>query len=274
MPEHHYDTPEPIDLVIAIGRGTVRVDATETATTDIVITGKHADQVRVTQSTGAVSITDPRDGLGFRSGDVRADVVVSLPTGSRLVTRLGSADLTVTGSLGESHLKAGSGDVRLDVLSGPTGIETGSGDVRVLGPTDDLRVKSGSGDVTLGRTHGSLTVSTGSGDVSLEDVEGRSVVKTGSGDLLIATARADASYMTGSGDLRIRNALRGSFTARTASGDVAVAVPAGVPVWTDINTLTGQIHSTLQGAGQPEPGQDHVELRVTTASGDVDLQEI
>ena len=51
-------------------------------------------------------------------------------------------------------------------------------------------------------------------------------------------------------------------------------MPAGVPVWTDVHTVTGTIHSTLEGAGQPEPGADHVELRTTTVSGDIDLTQI
>lgn len=274
MPEHHYDTPEPIDLVIEIGRGTVRVDAITTSTTDITLTGARADQVRVEHVDGEISIIGPRDGLGFRPGDTRVDVIVSLPVDSRLVSRLGSADLVATGRLGGGQVKTGSGDVRLDELCGPADVETGSGDVRIAGPAADLRIKSGSGNVSLGLTQGALAISTGSGDVTLGGVEGPSVVKTGSGDLLITAARADTSYATGSGDLRIREATRGSFTARTASGDVAVAVRAGVPVWTDINTLTGRIHSTLRGAGHPEPGQDHVQLRVTSASGDVDLSEL
>jgi hypothetical protein len=44
-------------------------------------------------------------------------------------------------------------------------------------------------------------------------------------------------------------------------------------VWTDITTVTGQIQSSLQGAGQPQEGQDHVEVRAKTVSGDVVLTE-
>jgi hypothetical protein len=45
-------------------------------------------------------------------------------------------------------------------------------------------------------------------------------------------------------------------------------------VWTDISSLTGRIHSTLSGAGQPAEGQDHVEVRATTVSGNVSLVEL
>ena len=79
---------------------------------------------------------------------------------------------------------------------------------------------------------------------------------------------------TGSGDMRIRSASRGKLTAKGASGDVVIGVPAGVPVWTDLTTVTGDIHSDLRGAGQPEPGADYIELRAKTVSGDIQLIEV
>lgn len=273
MAEHHFETLTQIDLYVELGRGAVRLDATETTTTDIIVTGPGADKVHVEQRGQEVSIIGPRDGLGFRSGEAHVDVTVSLPTDSRLVSRLGSADLSLTGRLGKSQLKTGSGALTLDTLSAPCSIETGSGDVRLRAASADLQVKSGSGDVTITRVEGRLAVSSGSGDIDVDGAEGPSVVKSGSGDLTIGSAHADASYTTGSGDLRIREATRGKFVTKSASGDVAIAVRAGVPVWTDINTVSGRIHSSLAGAGQPEPGQDHVELRTVTVSGDVDLSE-
>jgi len=53
-----------------------------------------------------------------------------------------------------------------------------------------------------------------------------------------------------------------------------IGIPAGVPVWTDVTTVSGSIHSDLRGAGQPEPGADYVELRAKTVSGDIDLREV
>lgn len=273
MTEHLFETPTPIDLYVEQGRGTLRLEATETTTTAVTVTGPHADQVSVEQHGAEISIVCPRQGLGFRSADFRVEVTVTLPTDSRLVTRLGSADLVMTGRLGESRLKSGSGDTSLDTLAAAVSLETGSGDVRVRTAAGDLRIKSGSGDVAIGRVTGRVAVSAGSGDVTITDGDGPAVVKSGSGDLTIAVAGADASYTTGSGDLRIHEATRGRFETTSASGDVAVAVRAGVPVWTDVSTISGQLRSTLSGTGRPEPGQDHVELRTTTVSGDVDLSQ-
>jgi hypothetical protein len=64
------------------------------------------------------------------------------------------------------------------------------------------------------------------------------------------------------------------MTAKGASGDVHIGVPAGVPVWTDISTVSGEIRSTLRGAGQPQDGADHVEVRAKVVSGDIVLTQV
>ena len=49
---------------------------------------------------------------------------------------------------------------------------------------------------------------------------------------------------------------------------------SGIPVWTDISTLSGSIRSNLRGAGEPAEGADHVEVRAKTVSGDIVLTEV
>ena len=128
--------------------------------------------------------------------------------------------------------------------------------------------------MSLGRVEAAVAVSTGSGDVEIGSADGPTVVKTGSGDLKVVDARNDVSLTTGSGDLVIGAAQRGRLTAKGASGDVQVGIRAGVPVWTDISTLSGEIRSSLRGAGEPQEGADHVELRAKTVSGDILLTEV
>ena len=45
-------------------------------------------------------------------------------------------------------------------------------------------------------------------------------------------------------------------------------------MWTDISSVTGSVRSNLQGAGQPAEGQDYIELRAKTVSGDVYLEQL
>jgi DUF4097 and DUF4098 domain-containing protein YvlB len=273
MTEHHFPTPRPVSLYVEIGKGTVRVEATDTTETRVQVTGRDADQVRVEQSGDQVTVVAPQR-AGFLSGDSRLDVAVTVPTDSDLAVKTGSADITVDGTLGSGKVKSGSGDVRLDTFGGPALVDTGSGDIRLEEARAELRIKSGSGSISLGSVESAVAVSTGSGDVEIGRAAGPTVVKTGSGDLKVVEALHDVSLTTGSGDLLVGTAQRGRLTAKGASGDVRVGIPAGVPVWTDISTLSGEIHSSLRGAGEPREGADHVELRAKTVSGDILLTEV
>ena len=99
-------------------------------------------------------------------------------------------------------------------------------------------------------------------------------VKSGSGDPRIREALEDVVLNTASGELVVDRMRRGQLTAKNVSGDIRVGVPAGVPVWTDITSLTGSVRSNLEGAGEPEEGQDFIELRARTVSGDVHLEQL
>jgi DUF4097 and DUF4098 domain-containing protein YvlB len=90
----------------------------------------------------------------------------------------------------------------------------------------------------------------------------------------VREAQQDVSLSTASGDLVIDEMHRGQLAAKNVSGDIKVGIPAGVPVWTDISSMTGSVRSNLEGAGEPEEGQDFIELRAKTISGDVYLEQL
>lgn len=271
MTEYDFTTPDPVALYVEIGSGQVDVTATDTAESRVELTGRHADEVVVELDGRNLRVIAPKRRAGFFSNDDSLFATITVPTRSDLAVRTGSADLGVVGEIGSVHVKTGSGDVRLDTLSGQATIETGSGDVEIEESASELRVKCGSGDVRVNAVRASAAVSTGSGDVQLGATHGPAVVKTGSGDVRVVEADSDVSLVTGSGDLQIETARRGKFSAKGASGSIHVGIPAGIPVWTDISTVSGRIHSNVEGGGEPTSDGDHVELRATTVSGDVVL---
>jgi DUF4097 and DUF4098 domain-containing protein YvlB len=269
-----FSTPDAISLFVAIGSGNVVLDAAAVDETEVQITGDGADDVTVEQRGDEVHITAPPRVGGLFSGRSGLDVHVSLPTGSRVVTKLGSADLTATGELGTVSLKTGSGSVRLESVTGDAEVHTGSGDVTLARVERDLRVTSGSGDLELGDLGGAASVTTGSGSIRLGAVAAEVLAKTGSGDLRVREASGDTALRTGSGGIVVERASRGQLVARTGSGDVRVGIPTGVPVWTDIQSGSGQVHNGLRGVGEPAEGQDYLELRAKTGSGSVYLEEL
>jgi DUF4097 and DUF4098 domain-containing protein YvlB len=268
-----FETPDPIDLYVEIGKGNVEVRAGATSTTSLDIKGQHAEEVEVTFEGNRLSVIAPKEGSWFgRDRELR--VRVDLPTGSDVAVKTGSADIQIDGEVGEVELKTGSGDITCDTFTGAGRINTGSGDVEVSEAHARLLVKSGSGDISVGTCIGDLNVSTGSGDVEVGTTNAQTVVKTGSGDLKVATANDDISLATGSGDLSIGTVRRGRVSLKGASSDVRVGIPAGTPVWTDINTVTGSVRSNLESVGAPREGQDHIELQARTVSGDITLAQV
>lgn len=271
---HQLEPVGPLRLHVENGRGTVTVTARDTTVASVDVTGPDADDVRVELDGEELVVLAPSHRGGFLGGDRRLDIDIEVPLRTALTAKLGSADLTCRGELGATSVRSGSGDVEAELLAGAAMVETGSGSVAVDRAEEPLRVKSGSGDVRVGRAAAEVSVSTGSGDVEVGESHGAVSVKTGSGDLVVRVAHADVGLSTGSGDLVVDRVSAGRVQLKGASGDLRLGVPAGIPVWTDVSTVSGRIHSTLEGAGRPEPGADHVEVRAKTVSGDIDLRQL
>ena len=273
---HTFETVDPVSLYVELRAGTLVVEATETARTVVEVTGADPDDaVSVTQRGEEIKVVAPPGRHGLLGGSTRSlDVRVTMPVDSRVVTKSGSADVRLDGRVAGATLRSGSGDVTVAEVTGEAFVEAGSGEVSVRTAQGTLQVKCGSGRVTIGRLEGPGTVSTGSGDVSVESVLAPLTVKSGSGHLRVREAREDLLLNTASGDLSVGAAHRGQLTAKNASGDITVGIPAGVPVWTDISTMTGRVGSDLASVGQPQDGQDYVELRAKTVSGDVTLMQV
>lgn len=272
-----FDTPAPIDLYVELGSGDLDLRCDEVAQTTVDILGRNAEDVVVEQRGEQIVVLAPSKKMGFMVGLGSSDqlrVSVSLPHGSRLTTKLGSADVTASGRLGDTRVRTGSGDVRLDEVDGDAQLETGSGDVEIAAVHGELRIKSGSGSIEIEHLGDAAEISTGSGNVEIGRSSQAVQLKSGSGDLRVREAGEDVALSTASGDLVVDTMRRGQLAAKNVSGDIRVGIPAGVPVWTDISSVTGSVHSNLQGAGQPAEGQDYVELRAKTVSGDVLLQQV
>jgi hypothetical protein len=268
-----FDTPEPIDLYVENGRGRLEVTATDTTETTVRITGDRAEEFDVRDLGDRIAIIAPRRNGGFLGREPRAEIVVEVPVASGLQAKVGSSDVRTHGRFGDVRVDSGSGDVGIDVVEGDTLVQTGSGDLAAEHLLGEARLKSGSGDVFVRRAESALVVTTGSGDVRVESARAELAVKTGSGDTHVLSMGGEAVVNTGSGDLVVGEVATGRLTAKTASGDVSIGVVPGTPVWTDVRTASGRLSSTLPSTGEPAPDQPYLEVRATTASGNVTLHQ-
>jgi DUF4097 and DUF4098 domain-containing protein YvlB len=264
--QRQFPSERPVTLKVEIGSGRVQVAATDTTTTTVEVTGRDADQVTIEQSGDTIAVIAPRSRV--LSIDRRYDVRVSLPTDSTLAVKVGSAELTVTGRIGDCSLKSGSGDIRLEEVSGDASVLVGSGDVTITGRAGRLQVKSGSGNVQVASADDAHVI-TGSGNVWIGETGAATDIKTGSGNLRLDSARGEIAVIAASGDLTVGRIGSGEVRAKSASGDVRIGIPQGTPVWTDISTISGDARAELESAGPAEEGQDHVVVRASTVSGRV-----
>lgn len=273
-----FDTPEPIELYVENGRGLVDVTASSVTETTVRITGERAEEydvrdLRDGHGPHRIAILAPKGSGGFFGKDPRAEIVVEVPVTSALSAKVGSSDVVTHGRFDDTHIDTGSGDISLDVVDGDTVVQSGSGDVVAEHLAGDARIKCGSGDVRVNRADSDLVVTTGSGDVRVDVAGGELAIKTGSGDAQVGALAGEVVFTTGSGDLVVAEAASGRVTAKTASGDIRIGVLPGTPVWTDVRTASGRLASHLPTTGEPAADQPYLEVRATTASGDVTLHQ-
>jgi DUF4097 and DUF4098 domain-containing protein YvlB len=273
-----FDTPQPINAVLDIPMGDVRVRASERADTVVEVTPtdaenrddvKAASQTRVELSHGELLVKTPRlRTFSIRGSGGSVDVVVELPADSGLNATVGLGNLDADGPLGDTRLKTGLGTIR-------------------LGSATTLRVRAGAGDIDVGSASGHADISTGSGEVRVRELQASGVVKNSNGDTWIGTATGDlrlqaangrlavdaahASVVAKSsnGDIRLGEARGREVVLETKIGDVEVGVPEGVTAWLDVSATAGHVDSALETTTQPDDGARTVDVRARTSLGDI-----
>lgn len=267
--ERTFDTPGSTTLHVEVGAGEVNVlAATDCTQTHVEVSGRGAEDTRIEQSGGTVSVIAPRHRRVSMVDGVEVHVQVTLPAGSALSALLGSARLITHGRLGDCRLKSGSGDIRMEEAVSVEAV-TGSGPLHVDQVEADFTGRSGSGDIAVRRVGGRGRAVTGSGDVTIGSAAAGMHAKSGSGDVTIDQVAGELTVTTASGRTVVHQVDQGKATVRSASGDITVGVHPGTPTWTDIATVSGTASSRLEPLGPPEEGQDFVELALHSVSGDI-----
>ena len=275
---HEFPVTGPVRLRVEFGAGDITLKAQQTDSVTVDLRGSDdtgrglAAETVIEQRGDEVVVEVPRR-TGFLRRSPQLQLAVTLPEGSRVDVRTESADLDATGRLGDTQVKTGSGDTRIEHAADLT-VQSGSADVSV-GTTDGFAtLTAGSGDVTARAIGGPGRVSTGSGDIRVERGNGPLQVNSGSGDIQVDAAEGDVNANTASGDQYINRVVRGRVKVNSASGDIHVGVVDGTPVWLDVNTISGGVSSALSGGEPPVDGEDAVEMRVNTVSGDITLARV
>lgn len=247
-----FDRSTPVTLSLRLGRGTADVVAENRLDAQVEIQGD--DRFTVTLEGDTLVVHAPESTFDWRRTP-KAQVLVRVPLDSALAVKTASADLRASGRWSTAQVDSASGDVHLEETTG------------------DASLKAASGDVSAHRIGGSLRIGSSSGRVDVGDVTRDVKADTASGTIVIGRAGGSVQAGSASGDIEIGDLSRGRARVTTASGDVSIGVAAGTGVWLDLTTASGSTSSdlTMHNAAPAGTPEATLELRVRTASGDIDV---
>ncbi len=267
---HAFDTRGEARLRVRNPAGLVTIEVVETGQTTIELdalrdddaTREAIERATVEQNGNEIVVEIGTGGKGFGVGPAwisfgrtpQVGIRIRCPENSELDLATASADLTVTGRLGEVQVKSASGDASVDHVAG-------------------LRFHSASGDLRASLVDGAARVQTVSGDVRLGSVRGAVSATLVSGDFAIEDAQADVEAKTVSGDQRVDAVREGRIKLQSVSGDVRLGVRPGTRLRIDATSTSGDISSEFDVKDRPseEPTGAEATLQIKTVSGDVEI---
>jgi DUF4097 and DUF4098 domain-containing protein YvlB len=241
MPE--FNTPEPITARVEAAAGSIHLIASDRTNTVVQVHPRDesrpadvrsAEQARVYYANGKLAVAPAKFGfLGYRMGAV--DIVIELPSLSRVQAAVASADVQADGEFA------------------------------------DFKFDSASGDLVVESIVGAAKVATASGDATVERLDGNMKFAAASGSLSLGLLRGNVKSQTASGSASIAAAASGAVVAHTGSGEVEIRIPEGTAAQLDIITGSGTVTNRLQPSDGPADGDETLVVQVRTASGDVDI---
>jgi hypothetical protein len=275
---HSFETPMRARLRIEIPNGQIVVTASETGVTEVDLFAPNGDSgavawvndAEIMQIGDEIVVRGPKVSLSlFRSwGPINARI--NAPIGSDATLSIGAGGIETHGKLGRLCANTGAGSVRLDDCD-EARAHTGAGNVEIGAVSGSVDTKTGAGTVIVGKIGADAHIITGAGNARVGDITGNAKFTTAHGNVEVARAGDNLEVFTASGNVEVGRADHGRVRAKTVSGRVSVGVPSGVSALLDISTLSGRVHSDLAASSTPNDGEAHVELILSTVSGNVNV---
>jgi len=276
----HFETPQPISVVLELRVADVHVAARERSDTIVQVRPSDssrrddvtaAEHTRVEYADGRLLVKGPRrlrEWSPFSDGG-SIDVDIELPAGSDLNGHTAAGGFRCTGSLGRCELKSGAGEISLDQASRVKAAT--AGDISLERVTGDAELTTATGDVRAGEIDGSAMIKNSNGDTRLGEVGGDLRVKAANGDIRVERPHGQVSAKSANGHIRVGSIHRGSLVAETARGHVEVGIAPGVAAWLDLDTSYGHVHNGLDATEAPGSADEQVEVRARTGFGDITI---
>ncbi|USX48751.1 DUF4097 family beta strand repeat-containing protein [Lentzea sp. HUAS12] len=275
-----YDTPEPISVLLDVYAGHVQVVASDRATTAVEVRPtdssdasdrEAAEKIRVDYADGTLVVRGPKRTFDFSRKTRSVDVVIELPTGSRVDIDLAAGSARTSGVLGVTEVDLSAGNIHLD-RTGPLKADTGAGQVKIGAVTGDAEVKTGSGHIRVGRVDGSLVVKNSNGHIDVGTVEGELRARSANGDINVERAGALVDARTAMGSIEVAEVVRDTVSLNTAMGGIELGIAQGTAAWIDAKTSFGRVSNTLDGSDGPGNAAQTVKVTAHTSFGDISVR--
>ena len=277
-----YDTPSPIQVVLDLVIGSVRITASDTTTTTVSVRpgdpAKNADvraanEVRVDYSDGVLSLHAPKNWRYYtwRGGSEHIDIDIAVPAGSRVQGETSAARLSAEGRLDSCAFRTGAGDIRVE-QAGRATLHTGTGSLQVGRLAGPAELSNGSGSIRAGTLEGEATVKVSSGNVALGEVTGPLTAKSSYGDVVIEQLHGSAEIKCAYGDVRIDRVGTGEVRVDGGYGGIEIGVPEGTATWLDASSSNGEVNNHLDTASAPGDEERTVAIIARTNWGSIAIR--
>ncbi|WP_328923800.1 DUF4097 domain-containing protein [Streptomyces sp. NBC_00190] len=273
-----FDTPEPVSVTAHVEAGSIQFTAGDRLDTVVEVRPRDpkrdqdvraAEGTEVTYASGVLTVRTPKSNLFGRTGTV--DVMVDLPTGSRVDMTGAWAQVLGEGRLGEVRVKTSSGDVRLDT-TGPLKLTASHGSITVNRVEGMAEITTSSGSMRVGLVDGPAVLKNSHGTTTVGAATGELRVSGANGDIEIRRAEGSVTATTAHGTLRVGEVACGTVQLETSYGAIEVGVREGTAAWLDVSSGSGQVRNTLTASEAPERTEDTVKVRARTRYGNIEIR--
>jgi DUF4097 and DUF4098 domain-containing protein YvlB len=274
-------TPQPISVTVELSIGQVRISASDRTDTFVEVRPsdpadgsdvRAAEQVQVDFANGGLRITGPKARtFDFSRSTKSVDVVIDLPTGSKISAELQLGDVHCTGALGDCNLKSSAGNLWVEQADSLRA-QTSAGHVTAKSVSGDVEISTSSGKVQLGQVGGSAVVLDSNGDTDIDAVTGNLRVRAANGSIRVERAGAGVDAKTSNGSIRVGEVVQGSVLVETAMGDLDVGIAEDTAAWLEVNTSFGRVRNLLDPTSRPAESDRTVEVRGRTSYGDITVR--
>ena len=133
----------------------------------------------------------------------------------------------------------------------------------------DVQGYTAKGEYVVEGEVGSCELKTANGDIRVGKVAGTLRAKSATGHITVEAAGAEVNARTANGDIRVGTLGTGTLDLYTATGEVAVGVPAGTAAALDAHTSVGRVFNNLDST---ENASRTVTVRARTHGGNITLR--